>query len=196
MDKQQAEKLLKQEVTTENLQKHSFAVAVAMRALASHFDKDQGKKLNNTSRPPQAAWEICGLLHDIDYEQTKEEPKKHSKIGKEMLKEKGLSEKICEAVYTHNDAHGVEPQTLMGKALYCVDPLTGLIVAATLVLPSKKIKDLEVENVLNRFKEKRFAEGADREVIAKCEDYLDLELKEFIEIVLKAMQRISEKLDL
>jgi len=184
MNKEKAIDYLKKEVETSNLRKHSLAVGAAMKFLASHFDREPKK------------WEICGLLHDIDYEQTKEEPEKHSKVGKKMLKEKGLSDKICEAVYTHNKEHGVEPETLMGKALYCVDSLTGLIVAATLVLPSKKIKDLEVENVMNRFEEERFASGADREAIAKCEDYLNLELEEFIKITLNAMQDIADPLGL
>jgi len=84
----------------------------------------------------------------------------------------------------------------MAKALYCVDPLTGLIVAATLVLPSKKINDLKTENVLNRFKEKHFAKGANREIIKKCEEYLNLPLEKFVEITLRAMQKISKDLGL
>jgi len=71
-----------------------------------------------------------------------------------------------------------------------------LIVAATLVLPSKKINDLKVENVLNRFKEKSFARGANRENIKKCEEYLRLSLEKFVEIVLKGMQKISQDLGL
>ena len=184
MDKKQAIKFLKKKVETDNLRKHSLAVGAAMKALADHF----GEELEQ--------WEVCGILHDIDYEQTKDNPERHSELGKEMLSEKGLSEKICNAVYTHNGEHGVEPKSLMGKALYCVDSLTGLIVAATLVLPSKKIEDLNVENVMNRFEEKRFAAGADREAIAKSEDYLDLELEEFVEITLEAMKNISDELEL
>jgi predicted hydrolase (HD superfamily) len=84
----------------------------------------------------------------------------------------------------------------MGKALFCLDELTGLIVAATLVLPSKKIKDLKVENVLNRFKEKAFARGVNRENIKKCQEYLNLSLEKFVEIVLRAMQEISDQLGL
>ena len=84
----------------------------------------------------------------------------------------------------------------MAKAIYCADPLTGLIVASTLVLPSKKINDLKTESILNRFKEKHFAKGANREIIGKCEEYLNLPLEKFIEIVLKSMQEISENLGL
>lgn len=155
-----------------------------MSELAKHLGDDQKK------------WEICGLLHDIDYEETQGNPKKHSKVGAEMLKNLGVDEEIVEAVLTHNEAHGILPKTPMAKALYCVDPLTGLIVAATLVLPSKKIKDLRTENVLNRLGEKSFAKGANREIIKKCEEYLNLSLEKFIEIVLSAMQKISKDLGL
>ena len=103
----------------------------------------------------------------------------------------------------------------MAKAIFCLDPLTGLIVAATLVLPSKtelpfmeaevakrtkssspKISDLKVENVLHRFKEKSFARGANREIIKKCNELLGLSLEEFVKIVLEAMQKISNELGL
>jgi len=108
----------------------------------------------------------------------------------------GFSEDIYNAVLTHNEAHGIDPETLLAKALFCVDPLTGLIVASTLVLPSKKINELETGSVLKRFKEKAFARGADRGIIGKCQDYLNLSLEEFIGIVLKAMQGISNELNL
>jgi predicted hydrolase (HD superfamily) len=91
---------------------------------------------------------------------------------------------------------GVEPKTKMDWALFCGDSLTGLIVAATLVLPSKKLADLTVQNVLNRFKEKSFARGTRREDIALCQEKLGLTLEEFIEISLRAMQRISKELGL
>lgn len=184
MEKEKALSLLKKNLKNQNLIKHSLAVEAAMRELAEHFGEDKEK------------WGICGLLHDIDYEKTKNDPNLHSKIGSEMLKDLDFDEEICEAVLTHNETHGIEPKTKMAKALFCLDPLTGLIVAATLVLPSKKINDLKVENVLNRFKEKSFARGANREIIQKCQDYLGLRLEKFIEITLKAMQKISGDLGL
>ena len=176
--------LLKENLKNQNLIKHCLAVEAAMRDLAEYFSEDQDQ------------WGICGLLHDIDYEKVKGNPGEHSKLGAEMLRSLGFDEEICDAVLTHNEAHGIEPKTLIAKALYCIDPLTGLIVAATLVLPSKKINDLKTENILNRFKEKAFAKGANREIIAKSEDLLDLPLEKFIEIVLKAMQKISNQLEL
>lgn len=155
-----------------------------MRTLALHFGEDQEK------------WENCGLLHDIDYEKTKEMPNEHSKIGSRMLEELGLDSDICQAVLSHNEVHGILPQTRMAKALYCLDPLTGLIVAAALVLPSKRLADLEPENVLKRFGERAFARGANREIIHKCEAYLNIPLQDFIDLVLKAMQAIAIELGL
>ena len=113
-----------------------------------------------------------------------------------MLEDLGIDKDICQAVKVHNEAHGILPQTLLEKALFVTDPLTGLIVAATLVLPSKKIADLTVENVLNRFKEKAFARGANREIIKKSEEFLNLKLEEFVKIGLEAMQGISNELGL
>jgi len=184
MTREEQLKILKENIKNENLIKHSLAVEAAMGKLAEYFEEDVDK------------WKTAGLLHDIDYEKTKGNPQLHSKEGAEMLEKMGFDQEICQAVLTHNEAHNLLPETKMAKALFCVDPLTGLIVAATLVLPSKKIKDLTLENVLNRFKEKSFAKGANREIIKRCEDLLGLELSKFIEIVLKAMQEISDDLSL
>jgi len=184
MERQKVLDLLKGNLKNNNLVKHCLAVEAAMRKLAEHFNEDEEK------------WGTCGLLHDIDYERTKGDAKLHSKVGSEMLKDLGFNEEICQAVLTHNEAHNIEPETLMAKALYCVDPLTGLIVASTLVSPLKEIKGLKTENVLKRFKEKAFARGANREIIAKCQELLDLNLEDFTKIVLSAMQDINEELEL
>jgi len=176
--------LLKQNLSNANLIKHCLAVEAIMRQLASKFGKDEGR------------WGLAGLLHDIDYEKTKNNPERHSLAGAEMLKEAGFDDETVEAVRAHNEAHRIEPRSLMAKALFVSDPISGLIVAATLVLPSKKIQDLTVQNVLNRFKEKAFARGANREIIGKCEELLGLSLEEFTAIALKAMQGIGEELGL
>jgi len=184
MNREEALNLLRENLKDPNLIKHSLAVEAAMRELAKYFSEDEER------------WGICGLLHDIDYEKTKGDPNSHSKIGSEILKNLGFEEEIYEAVLTHNEAHRIKPKSKMAKALFSLDPLTGLIVAATLVLPSKKINDLRVENILNRMKEKSFAKGVNREIIKNCEDFLNLDLEKFIEITLKAMQEISGDLGL
>jgi putative nucleotidyltransferase with HDIG domain len=184
MEREKALKLLKENLKNQNLVKHSLAVEASMRALAEHFGENQER------------WGICGLLHDIDYEKTKDKPGEHSKIGSKMLEDLCLESEICQAVLSHNESHGILPQSKMAKALFCLDPLTGLIVAATLVSPSKKLADLKPDNVLNRFKEKAFARGVNREIIQKCQEYLGLSLENFVNIVLEAMQKISIDLGL
>lgn len=184
MSREEAFVLLKQHLGNENLIKHSLAVEAAMGALADHFGEDATE------------WSLAGLLHDVDYEQTKDQPEKHSLVGAEMLRKAGFSEELVESVKTHNEMHGQPPVGLMARALYCLDPLTGLIVAAALVLPNRRLKDLTAESVRKRFQEKSFARGADREIIMRCRDHLGLELDEFIDITLRAMQNIDRELGL
>lgn len=184
MTREEALRVLKENISNQNLIKHSLAVEAIMRSLAHYFRQDPEK------------WALAGLLHDIDYEKTKQDPAQHSLIGAKMLKDLGLDEDICQAVRSHNEVHGILPQSQMEKALFITDPLTGLIVAAALVLPSRRIKDLTVENILNRFKEKSFARGADREIIKKCQEMLDLSLEEFVGMSLKATQEIDSDLGL
>jgi len=184
MNREEALNLLNQNIKNQNLKKHCLAVEAGMKGLAKYFNENEGK------------WEICGLLHDIDYEKVNGDPNLHSKVGREMLRNSGLEEEIYDAIFSHNEIHGIEPKTKMAKSLFCLDPLTGLIVASTLVLPSKNINDLKVENVLHRFKEKSFARGANREMIKKCKENLGLSLEKFIEISLKAMPDIPEQLGL
>jgi predicted hydrolase (HD superfamily) len=105
----------------------------------------------------------------------------------------GVSDDITHAVESH--AGHTPRDSKMDKALYAVDPLTGLIVAATLMHPSKSLNEVTTEFVMNRFKEKRFAAGADRDQIRTCTE-LGLELEEFVDIGLRAMQAISDDLGL
>ena len=183
MTREEALNLVKEKIKNQNLIKHSLAVEACMKELAVNFNEDKEK------------WGLTGLLHDIDYEETKDDANLHSVKGAEFLEKRGLDKEICQAVKTHNEAHGILPDSLLGKSLFCVDPLTGLIVAATLVLPSKKIKDLTAESVLNRFGEKSFARGAKREVILKCSE-INLSLEEFVKICLEAMKEINDSLGL
>ena len=184
MIREEAFNLLRKNLSNQNLIKHSLAVEAIMRALARHFREDEEK------------WALAGLLHDIDYDKVKNDLSQHSLLGAKMLEDLGVDKNICQAVKVHNEAHGISPQTLMEKTLFVADPLTGLIVAAALVLPSKKLNDLTPENVLNRFKEKSFARGANREIIKKCEELLGLKLEEFVKIGLQSMQGISQDLGL
>ncbi len=185
MDREEALSLIKQYVKNKNSIKHMLATEAVMRALAKELGEDEEK------------WGLAGLLHDIDMELVdyKENPQDHGKVGAQILREIGLNEEIIEAALAHNDRTGKQREALMEKAIFAADPLTGLIVASTLVLPNKKIMNLTPESVLKRFKEKAFARGADRETISAC-CKTGLTLEEFVGIGLKAMQGISEELEL
>jgi putative nucleotidyltransferase with HDIG domain len=183
MKREKAYQLVKENISQKNLVKHCLAVEAVMKRLAEHFDKDEKK------------WALAGLLHDIDYEQTADDPEKHSIIGAEMLEDLGLDEDIIYAVKVHNHEHGFERKSLMDKALYSSDPLTGLIVASALIHPDKSINALDTEFVMNRYSESSFAKGADRDVIASCKD-MDLSLEEFIGLSLEGMKSISDELGL
>jgi len=183
MNREEAYRLIKENVKNKNLIKHMIAVEAIMKSLAEKLGGDEEK------------WGLTGILHDIDYEITAKDPNMHSIIGANMLKKIGLDNEIVNAVRAHNDMHKIERITLLEKALFCVDPLTGLIVAAALIHPDKKLSSIDYKFVLNRFKEKAFARGAKREQIKKCSE-LGLELEEFVKLALLAMQKISEDLGL
>ncbi|HEX9974828.1 MAG TPA: HDIG domain-containing protein [bacterium] len=181
MDRQQAYELSRSKFSNKNLFKHVLAVEAVMRGLANHFGADAEQ------------WGLAGLLHDLDYEETANDPARHTLITEEILKPFDLDPEIIEAIKCHND---LAPRTkLIGKAIYAADPVTGLIVAAALMHPDKKLKSIDVEFVLRRYKEKRFAAGASREQIQTCEE-LGLSLEDFLAIALLAMQGIDKELGL
>ena len=183
MEREQALIELKGRVKSENLIKHSLAVEVIMKDLALYFKEDIDK------------WGLAGLLHDIDYDKTVDDPSKHSIVGAEILETLDIESSIIYAVKAHNEVHGIERKRKMDKALYCSDPISGLITASALILPSKKLEDVTVEFVMKRMDEKGFAKGANRDQIKSCEE-LGISLEDFIEIALNAMKKISEELGL
>lgn len=174
---------LKKHVKNKNLLKHMYACEAVMRKLAGHFGEDADK------------WGLAGLLHDIDYDETKDDPRRHSRVGAEMLQKLGLPEDIVYAVKVHNSAHGLPRESLMDKALYATDPVTGLIVAGALIRPQKKLAAIDVPFLVNRFNEKSFARGANRGQIACCSE-LGMELEEFLSLSLEAMRDSSRELGL
>ena len=183
MNREQAYALLQKKISNQNMIKHSLAVEECLKELARHFQEDEEK------------WGLAGLLHDYDYLELVNSPEKHGLVAAEELEKIGLDKEITQAIKAHNEQNGTRRISRLDKAIHCVDPLTGLIVAAALILPSKKINELTTDSVLNRFEEKRFAAGANREIIKRCSE-IGLTLKEFTEICLKAMQKISQELGL
>lgn len=181
MNRQEALALVQERVKTKNLVKHMLAVEAGMRALAPRFGDDPER------------WALAGLVHDLDYEETKDQPDVHGLRTVEFLRSRGFADEgILKAILAH--AGHREPTEPMEIALTAVDPLTGLIVAAALVHPDK-IAGLTPQNVLNRYREKGFARSASREGIALGAK-LEMTLDAFVEIVLGAMQAARADLGL
>jgi len=170
-------------VENEKLVKHMLATEAVMRALARRLGEDEKE------------WGLTGLLHDIDVELTAGDMNSHGLLGADLVWEMGGSEAMVQAIRCHNSALGIPLETRLDKALFCTDPLTGLITAAALVHPDKRLAGVEAESVRKRFKEKGFAAGASREQIATCSE-IGLELDEFIELGLEAMRGIASELEL
>jgi len=140
-------------------------------------------------------WGVIGLIHDIDYEK---HPDQHCAKAGEILKEKGFPDDYIHAVQSHawGIASDVEPTERMEKVLYAIDELTGLITAIVLMRPSKSVLDLKLSSVKKKWKQKSFAAGADREIIAKGAQMLGIELDELIQQTIKGMQSAAETLGL
>ncbi|MBN1542358.1 HDIG domain-containing protein [candidate division KSB1 bacterium] len=181
MDRQQAFTLVESKIANRNLLKHVLAVEAVMRKLARSFSQDE------------AEWGLAGLLHDLDYEETANTPEQHTLITERLLQSYAVKPEIVHAIKCHN---GLAPRlSKMDQALYAVDPVTGLIVAAALMHPEKKLAALDVDFILRRYKVKSFARGANREQIETCGD-LGLDLPSFLAIALLAMQEIHSELGL
>lgn len=181
MTKEEALKLLNERLKNINLYKHCLATEACLRELAKKFGEDE------------ETWALAGLLHDIDYEETNADPSRHGLVGANFLVGMGLAPEIIQAIKVHSGHLPAESN--LDWALFAADPVTGLIVASTLMHPDKKLNSISPDFVLRRFKEKRFAAGANRDQISASKN-LGLELNEFIEICLKGMQNISDKLGL
>ncbi len=181
MNRDEALELVKKHLKNKNLVKHSLAVEACMKAMAEELDQD-GKK-----------WTLAGLLHDLDYEITEKSPDLHTVETVSILRELGIDSDIIRAIQAH--AAKVSCDSPMEWAIFCIDPLTGLIIAATLMHPSRKLKEVDLAFIKRRYKEKSFARGAKREDIEQISN-IGMELDDFISICLKAMQGIDGELGL
>ena len=183
MTREEAWALLCEWTESEALRKHALAVEAAMRFYAEKFNEDPDE------------WGIVGLLHDFDYEKhpTMEE---HPYKGVEHLRSIGVPEQWCEAILAHAPYTGQKAESNMAKALLASDELTGLVVATTLVQPTKKLADLKPKSVRKRMKEKAFAAKVNREDIIQGAEMLGIPLEEHIENVVVAMRKEADALGL
>jgi uncharacterized protein len=179
MTKSEALEWIQTSVPNENLCRHMIAVGAIMKKLAERFNCD-----------PEL-WELTGILHDIDLGVT-DDPARHGRIGAEWMEQKGMPGDMIQAVLCH--AGHRECRTPLEYLLCAGDQISGLITACALV-KGKKLANVTPETIRKRFKEKRFAAGADREAMKQCE-YAGMTLQDLIKDALEAMQSVSEELNL
>lgn len=153
---------------------HAITVSKVLGYMAKEYDPGN-----------EDFWRTVGLLHDIDFEQW---PEQHCKKADTLLRELDVDEKVIHAVVCHGYGICVDvaPEKLMEKVLFAVDELTGLIGAAALMRPTG-MEGMEVKSVIKKFKDKKFAAGCSRDVIARGAEMLDLSIPELIEKTLEAM---------
>ncbi len=183
MNRKEALGSVKENVENDDKVKHMLATEAIMRAMARRFGEDEDE------------WGFTGLLHDVDIELSGGDMNTHSKLGADIATALGASKAMAHAILCHNKTHGIPLETKLDKALFCSDPLTGLIIAAALVRPDKKLAGVDARSMWKRFKEKNFAAGVNREQISQCSE-IGLELDEFIKLGLEAMQGIAVNLNL
>jgi putative nucleotidyltransferase with HDIG domain len=181
LSRETAYQMVVDKIGVNNLLKHILAVEVGMRQLAERMGEDV------------EYWGLTGLLHDLDYNETKDDEPRHAYLTCEWLAEYDLPGDMLSAIIAHP---GHQPcKSKLDWALYSVDPATGFIVACALMHPDKKLEPLDEEFILRRFREKRFAAGASRENMAACSN-LGLELSDFLMLVHSGMMTIADDLGL
>ena len=183
-DRDFAYAILKKYTRNESLIRHALTIEAVMRYFAELFGEKEVEK-----------WGIIGLLHDIDYERYAD---KHCLMVREILSPHGFPEEYLRAIESHGYklVTDVEPVEKLEKVLYATDELTGLIAATVLLRPSKSLMDLNVSSVKKKWKQKSFASGVNRDVIAEGAQMLGIELDVLIEHTIKGMQTVAEEIGL
>lgn len=175
--------LVESGVANENTRRHMLATEAIMRALAGRLGED-----------PEV-WGLAGLGHDLDVETTESDFTTHGAAAADALRAVGLPEVAAHAVAAHNPATGVAAESPLDVGLIAADQLSGLITAAALIRPDRRLAEVKPKSVRKRFREGAFARGVDRDAIARCAE-LGLELDEFLELGLVAMQGVAADLGL
>jgi len=183
MQRQQALEIVRTYVKNEALVRHMLSVEAVMRAYAETLNEDV------------ELWGLAGLLHDFDWEihPTIEE---HPMAGLPILEKAGVPEAVLNAIAGHADHTGVPRESLLAKALFACDEVTGLITAVALVRPSRSLYDLKASSVRKKWKDKSFAAGADRDMITQGAQEFGVDLWQHVDFAINAMRRIAKDLDL
>ncbi len=174
ISRSEALSVLEQHLSNKNLIKHCQAVAYIMQSLAEHFHENPDE------------WYICGLLHDVDYDLTYNDAEKHGFVAMDLLKDTDISKEVKHAIQAHTG--NIDIESLIDKALWVADPLSGLIIACALMTEDKKISSVKLSSLIKKFKNKNFAAGANREQISQCEAMLSIPLNDFLELSLNGMK--------
>ena len=191
MDRAEAWATVVEHVQAVGLRRHMLAVEAAMRGYAQRLNQDQ------------ETWGLAGLLHDFDWE-IHPTLADHPRLGADILRARGCDESVVRAILSHNtEGTGVERERPIDYALLACDEITGLVLAAALVRPSKDVREVELKSLQKRWKEKAFAAGVDRpHVESATADFSrecfagGLSLWDHTGNVLAAMQGIAGDLDL
>jgi len=175
---------LAEHTTNPNLLKHMLAVEAVMRAYARRFGEDE------------ESWGLVGLLHDLDYEKHPSGEAGHPFKGVEVLRGRGVDESLCRAILSHADYSGIPRETMMEKALFAADEVSGFVIAVALVKPSRALADVDVASVKRKMKDKAFAKGVRREDIVKGAAELGVALDDHLAAVIAALQGVAPQLGL
>jgi putative nucleotidyltransferase with HDIG domain len=178
MDRNQALALMEKHLESEALRRHSLASEAVLRALALRL----GKGAEEAER-----WGILGLLHDLDYQETENSPERHGRRTAELLADSGLAPEELEAIARHNaEMLGLTRETELDLAVTCGEVVTGLISAAALVQPDRKVASVKPSSAVRKMKDKGFARSVNRGHIKLCEQ-LGLPLLDFMTLAVEAM---------
>ena len=173
---------------SDSLRKHMLAVEAAMRAYAAKYGEDVER------------WGLAGLMHDFDYERFPNDAhsatEEHPSEGVRILRGLGYPEDVLEAILGHAHYTNTPRESLMAKALFAVDELTGLVTATALVKPTRSVHDVDPRSVRKKMKDKAFARGVNREDIARGAEELGVDLDEHIAFVIEAMRGRAGELGL
>ncbi len=183
MNREEAFAIVTEYVKNQNLVNHMLAVEAGMVFYARTLDQDVEK------------WQVTGLLHDFDWEIHPNLPD-HPLKGALILEEKGVPKDIVRAILSHSDLPEYPRQTLLEKALFACDEITGLITAVALVRPSRSLYDLEPSSVKKKWKDKAFAAGANRQEMEIGAQEFGMDLWVHVENMIKAMRPIAPTLGL
>ena len=188
--KEQADELVEQYIKEPMTKLHLLESEAIMRGLAKYLNEDQEK------------WGIIGLLHDIDWDLTKNNQDLHCIKAQEILRQAGASEFLIENVVSHGYDNEMIPslrdkkrKTIIQHCLVAAETLTGIIIASALVQPDKKLSSVQLPSLKKKFKSKSFAANCNRDQVGECEK-AGISIDDFLEIGLRALQRISSKLGL